>query len=343
MQPFTFFRPQTSQDAVRFALNVPAQAVTPDVLSPSHYISGGTNLADYMRLGVMRPSQVVDVSRLEDPRIEEIDISEAGIRFGALVSMAQAEDHPEIRRQYPVIHEALLSAATRQIRNMARLGGNVLQRTRCEYFRNVTWPCNKRSPGSGCSAVGGVNRQHAVLGTSDRCIAAYAGDFGQALAVLDAFVETTNGRGTRKIPFNDLHRAPGDTPEIETVLEPGELITAIHVPAGPHTQRSHYVKVRDRQSYQFALTGAAVALHLHAGVVVDVRIALSGVATRPWRAREAEAELTGRPINEANATRAAEAAFAKARPDTMNGFKIPIGKQTVVRALLEANAMEVLQ
>ena len=341
MQAFTYVRPRTSAQAIRLAAaNLAAPAET-HIDSSSHYISGGTNLADYMRLGAMRPKQLVDVSRLEDARIGTIEVGEAGIRFGALVRMSQAEDHPEVRTRYPVIHETLLAAATRQIRNMARLGGNVLQRSRCEYFRDTSWPCNKRVPGSGCSAIGGVNRQHAVLGASDRCIAAYAGDFGQALAVLDAVVETTTSRGQRTIPFNDLHTLPGETPHIETLLEPGELITAIHVPAGPHTRRSHYVKVRDRQSYQFALTGAAVALHVDAGIVRDVRIALSGVATKPWRAREAEAELTGRPLTEANASRAAEAAFANAKPDKMNAFKVPIGKQTLVRALLETNAMEV--
>jgi xanthine dehydrogenase YagS FAD-binding subunit len=258
------------------------------------------------------------------------------------VRMAEAEDHPVVRGRYPVIHDTLKLAASRQIRNMASLGGNILQRTRCEYFRETSWPCNKRDPGSGCAAFEGINRQHAILGASEHCIAAYAGDFAQALVALDARVETVGGaNGAGTIRFADLHRQPGENPQIETILEPGELITFIVVPAGPWTARSRYVKIRDRQSYQFAVTAAAVALDLDGERVREARIALGGVATVPWRAHEAEAALRGQVLDEAVAMNAADAAFAGARTRAHNAFKVPLGKQTLVRALLEAKAMKV--
>jgi xanthine dehydrogenase YagS FAD-binding subunit len=299
-------------------------------------------MTDYMALDVVRPAVLIDINRLPGSRYREIEAGPAGLRFGALVRMAEAEDHPVVRRQYPVINDTLKLAATRQIRNMASLGGNLLQRTRCEYFRETSWPCNKRDPGSGCAAIDGINRQHALLGISGHCIAAYAGDFAQALIALDAKVETVGAAGgARTINFADLHRQPGDMPQIETILEPGELITFILVPAGPWTRRSRYVKIRDRQSYQFALTAAAVALDLDGDRVREARIALGGVAAVPWRAHEAEAALRGQILDEAAATKAADAAFAGARTRPHNAFKVPIGKETVIRALLETKAMEV--
>ena len=344
MQPFAYRRPDSAEAAVQAALaaNAPAQAPsgTPPTQAPGQFIAGGTTMTDYMTLGVMRPEVLVDINRLPASRYAQIEVSDAGLRLGALVRMAQAEDHPVVRRQYPVLHETLVLAATRQIRNMASLGGNVLQRTRCEYFRETSWPCNKRRPGSGCSALGGLNRQHAILGTSADCIATYPGDFAQALIALDAAVETTGPRGPRKIAFADLHRQPGATPNVETVLLPGELITLITVPAGPWTARSRYVKVRDRQSYQFALASAAVALDLDGNTVREARIALGGVATVPWRAREAEDALRGKPLDEAAATRAADIAFKDAKTQGHNAFKVPAGKQAVVRALLETKAMK---
>ena len=345
MQPFAYRRPDSAESAVKAALaaNAPTQAPsgTPPTQAPGQFIAGGTTMTDYMTLGVMRPEVLVDINRLPTSRYAQIEATDAGLRFGALVRMAQAEDHPVVRRQYPVLYETLLLAATRQIRNMASLGGNVLQRTRCEYFRETSWPCNKRSPGSGCAALGGLNRQHAILGTSDACIATYPGDFAQALIALDASVETTGPRGARKIAFADLHRQPGTTPNIETVLLPGELITFIAVPAGSWTARSRYVKVRDRQSYQFALASAAVALDLDGDTVRDVRIALGGVATVPWRAREAEDALRGKPLGEAAAMEAADIAFKAAKTQEHNAFKVPAGKQAVVRALLETKAMTI--
>jgi xanthine dehydrogenase YagS FAD-binding subunit len=306
------------------------------------FIAGGTNLTDYMTLNVLKPSVLVDINRLPPERFAQIQSDAAGLRLGALVRMAQAEDHPVIRARYPLIRDTLVLAASRQIRNMATLGGNILQRTRCEYYRETSWPCNKRAPGSGCAALDGVNRQHAVLGTSEHCIATYAGDFAQALIALDASVHTLGGASSgRRIAFADLHHRPGTTPHIETILAPGELITSIEIPAGPWTARARYVKVRDRQSYQFAVTAAAVALHLDGSTVREARIALGGVATVPWRARESEELLKGKALDEAVAVAAADAAFADARAREQNAFKIPVGKQTLVRALLEARAMQV--
>jgi xanthine dehydrogenase YagS FAD-binding subunit len=241
-----------------------------------------------------------------------------------------------------VIADALKLAASPQLHNMASLGGNVLQRTRCPYFRDTGWrACNKRDPGSGCAARDGFNRMQAVLGTSEHCIATYPGDFAQALIAFDATVATAGPDGRREIPFAELHRKPSDTPHIETVLAPNELITAIHVPAGAYTRRSLYVKVRDRQSYAFALASAAVALDLDGETVREARIALGGVATVPWRAREAETEIKGKPLDETNAAKAADAAFANAHTYKHNAYKVPLGKRTLIRALFEARDMRI--
>jgi xanthine dehydrogenase YagS FAD-binding subunit len=339
MHRFAYRRPE-SVDAAIQAARV-GQTSAPPVQAPGQFIAGGTNMTDYMALDVMRPDTLVDINRLSAARYGRIETNAQGLRLGALVRMAQAEDHPVIQSQYPVIHDTLKLAATRQIRNMASLGGNVLQRTRCEYFRETSWPCNKRNPGSGCAALDGHNRQHAVLGASQNCIATYAGDFAQALIALDATVETMGPNGGRTIKFADLHTRPGNTPNVETVLQPGELILFVNVPAGPWTARSRYLKIRDRDSYQFALTAAAVALDLDGAVVREARIALGGVATVPWRAHEAEAALKGKELDEGTATQAAEAAFADAQTRQHNAFKVPLGKQTIVRALLEAQAMKV--
>ena len=306
------------------------------------FIAGGTTMTDLMKLDVMQPERLVDINPMAKTRAGQIEVTDSGVRFGALVRMAQAEAHPVVRSTYPVIADSLKLAASQQIRTMASLAGNVLQRTRCEYFREVSWPCNKRVPGSGCSAIGGVNRQHAVLGTSGDCIASYPGDFAQALIALDAMVETMGGReGTRWIPFAQLHRPPGNTPHIETILAPGELITAIQVPAGPWTRRSRFLKIRDRDSYAFALASAAVALDMDGETVREVKIALGGIASVPWRSREAENALRGKRLDEATATAAAEAALAGAKPQEHNAFKVPLAKQTLVRALLETQRMEI--
>jgi xanthine dehydrogenase YagS FAD-binding subunit len=339
MHPFVYRRPTTAEQAIAEASERESQ--NPPTGSPAQFIAGGTNMSDYMRLNVAKPDVVIDINRFPRQLYGRIDVSEQGLRVGSLVRMAEAEDHPVIRNEYPVLFQALQLAATRQIRNKASLGGNVLQRTRCEYFRETSWPCNKRNPGSGCAAMEGVNRQHAVLGVSDSCIAAYPGDFAQALIALDAMVETMGPNGRRRIRFAQLHRPPADAPNIETVLQPGELITFYYISSGPWTRRSLYLKIRDRASYQFALASAAVALDLDSDTVKDVRLALGGVATVPWRARDAEDALKGKVLDEAAAERAAELAFAHAKPRQHNAFKIQLGKQTVVRALLQAKSMQV--
>jgi xanthine dehydrogenase YagS FAD-binding subunit len=306
-----------------------------------HYLAGGTTLLDLMKIGVMSPGRLIDINGME-PEHGAIEADERGLTLGALVRMSDAADHDVVRREYPAISDALWQAASPQLRNMATLAGNVLQRTRCNYFRDVSWPCNKREPGSGCSAMDGVNRRLAVLGTSRHCIANYPGDFAHVLAALDAAVDIVAADGTRRsIRFEALHRLPGDTPHIETSLAPGDLITAFRVPAGPWTRRSRYLKIRDRASYDFALASAAVALHIEDGVVREARIGIGGMTAKPWRSQEAEAVLRDEPLDEARASLAAEAAFANARtrPDIL--FKPELGRRTLVRALLEAAAMEV--
>ena len=338
MRPFHFQRARDAADAVGAAASVSQPMAAVEV--PTQFLAGGTVLVDLMKLDVMRPTRVIDIAPLA-ARHSEIQFKDGELRLGGLVRMADAADHPLIRREFPVIAQALENAASPQLRNMATLAGNVLQRTRCPYFRDVSWKaCNKRDPGSGCAAMQGVNRRHAILGVSDHCIAAYPGDFAQALIALDASVEVLGPSGALTIPFAQLHREPGDTPHLETRLAPGALITALIVPGGPWTRRSLYLKIRDRQSFDFALTSTAVALHLADGVVQQARIALGGVATVPWRSRDAEAVLIGKLLDRNQAYEAARAAFAPAMPRDGNRFKVELGKRTLARALLSAAAME---
>ena len=339
MLPFTYEKAGTVSEAL--AASVGAGDMPPTG-APSQFIAGGTNMSDYMRLGVNRPSQVVDISPIQERALRTIEIGDPEIRLGALVRMSEVEDHAEINSRCPMLAESLKLAASRQIRNMATLGGNVLQRTRCEYFRETSWSCNKRLPGSGCSAMEGFNRQHAVLGVSDACIATYHGDFAQALIALDAAIEIAQQQGgSRRIQFADLHVSPGDHPEVETVLRPDELIIAIVVSVPSWASRSRYLKIRDRESYAFALASTAVALDLDGDRVRDVRIGLGGVATVPWRAVAAEEVLRGQILCEDLASMAAEAAFAGAKPREHNAFKVELGKQTLVRALMEVREMRV--
>jgi xanthine dehydrogenase YagS FAD-binding subunit len=329
MRPFTYTHPKNEAEALK-------AGASPDAA----YLSGGTTLIDLAKLDVVRPAQVVDLGGLK-PRYGAITADASGLRLGGLASMAEAARDPTVLKDYPVIAQSLQLAASQQVRNMASLGGNVLQRTRCTYFRDVTWAaCNKRNPGSGCAALEGVNRGHAVMGVSDACIASYPGDFAQALVALDATVDLAGPKGVRVVRFEDLHRPPGDTPHLETTLQPGEIITGFHVPSGPWTRRSLYLKVRDRASFEFAAASAAVALDMDGGVVRQARIGLGGVAARPWRATAAEAALIGQPLIEATAQAAAEAAFAGAVTHGMNAHKPELGRRTLVRALLEAGRME---
>lgn len=305
------------------------------------FLAGGTTLLDLMKLGVERPAAVIDINDLAG-RDGQIEVTRQGLRLGALTRMSEAAEHPALRRDYPVIAESLQLAASTQLRHMATLGGNVLQRTRCSYFRDPSWQaCNKRSPGSGCAALDGVHRKHAVLGVSPHCIAAYPGDFAQALVALDASVEIAGVDGRRRLRVESLHLPPGAMPQVETVLAPNDLIVAFHVPARGWTRRSTFRKVRDRESYDFALASAAVALDMAGDTVRDSRIALGGVATRPWRAREAEAVLAGGRYSPDKAEAAAAAAFAQAQTRPGNAFKVALGRRCLVDALSAAAAMEI--
>jgi xanthine dehydrogenase YagS FAD-binding subunit len=337
MRPFIYQR-ATDPNAAMAALAA-SSSNNPATDAAVQALAGGTTLIDLMKLDVMRPQALVDINPLASGW-SEINLDGGNLRLGALARMSDVAAHPEVQRNYPVIAQSLQLAASPQLRNMATLGGNVLQRTRCSYFRDVSYTaCNKRNPGSGCAAMDGVNRMHAVLGTSDQCIATYPGDFAQALIALDANVEISGKSGTRTLPFAQLHKRPGNTPHVETALAPGELISAFTIDG--RWPRSVYLKARDRQSYEFALSSAAVALDVQDGIVQEARLALGGVATVPWRAREAEALLKGLKFDDGLAGRVAEAAFAGAQPREHNAFKIDLGKRVVARALHKAATMEI--
>jgi xanthine dehydrogenase YagS FAD-binding subunit len=303
----------------------------------ARYLAGGTTLVDLLKLHVERPSVVVDINTIPLTRIERQP--DGGVRVGALARNSEMAHHELVRTAYPLLSQAILAGASVQVRNMATTGGNLLQRTRCYYFRDTTAACNKREPGSGCGALEGYNRAHAVLGISEHCIATHPSDMCVALAALDALVRVLGPHGERTIPFREFHLPPGEHPERETTLEPGELITAVDIPALPFARRSIYLKVRDRSSYAFALASAAVALDLQGGVVREARIALGGVGTVPWRAREAE-RLLGGHVPAIDVYRAAaDAALAGAVPRAHNRFKIELAKRTLVRALTRTGAL----
>jgi xanthine dehydrogenase YagS FAD-binding subunit len=323
MEPFTYLRLGSLDEALMQAAE-PGAAI----------LAGGTTLVDLMRGDLMAPTRLVDIGHL--PGLDAIDTSGPVLRFGALARMADAAEDVTLQRDYRALTESLQLAASQQLRNAATLGGNILQRTRCPYFRNGVSDCNKRVSGSGCSALDGVDREMALFGTSDRCVASYPGDWGTALAAFDSAVEVRSASGTRTIPFGDLHVAYGDDPAVESVLRPGEIITAITVQATPAGRRSAYVKVRDRESYAFALVSAAVALEMDGDIVTTARVSLGGVASKPWRAPAAERMLAGRRLTEANALDAGEAAFAGARPLCHNAFKVELGGRVVARAALLA-------
>ena len=320
------------------------RAATPDSATAAvsgdagaRFLAGGTTLVDLLRLNVETPRTVVDINGVP---LSTIDSGAgAGVRIGAMVRNSTLAADPRVRARYPVLAEALLAGANPQIRNMASVGGNLMQRTRCPYFRDTASACNKRMPGSGCAALGGYNRMHAVLGTSDRCIATHPSDMAVALLALDAVVRTRRpAGGERTIPLDVLYIAYGEDPARESVLAHGELITAVELPAVPWFTRSTYVKVRDRASFDFALASAAVALDLSQGRIRAARIALGGLATKPWRSVEAERALTGAPVGDASFRAAADAALADARAQRDNEFKIELGRRTIVRALTTAAA-----
>lgn len=338
MRPFAYQRATDPASALQ-ALAAASSGSTALTEADALPLAGGTTLIDLMKLNVMRPATLVDINPLA-ANWSAIDLDGGNLRLGAMARMSDVAANPDVQRNYPVVSDALKLAASAQLRNMATLGGNVLQRTRCSYFRDVSYDnCNKRNPGSGCAALEGFNRNHAVLGTSEQCIATYPGDLAQALIALDAMVEITGRSGVRNLPFAQLHKPPGDTPQIETTLSPGELISAFTISGS--WPRSVYLKARDRQSYEFALASTAIGLDVQDGVVRDARMALGGVATLPWRAREAEALLKGQKFDDGLAQRAAEAAFADAKGRKHNIYKIALGRRVVARALHQAAAMEI--
>jgi xanthine dehydrogenase YagS FAD-binding subunit len=322
MNPFGYSRANDIADAVRLGGAAGAR-----------YLGGGTNLVDLMRETIERPAALVDVTGLDDAITSTGD---GGLRIGAAVRNSALAADRRVRADYPMLSRAIVAGASAQIRNMATVGGNLLQRTRCTYFYDDKGAaCNKRSPGQGCDARGGFHRYHAILGASEQCIATHPSDMAVALAALDAVVHLRGSTGERSLPLTELHRLPGERPDIETLLEPGELITAIELPAMPFAANSTYRKVRDRSSYAFALVSVAAALEVTGGVVSNARIALGGVAHKPWRAARAEAALIGRPATEAGFLAAADAELADAVPLPMNAFKIELARRTIVAVLGE--------
>jgi xanthine dehydrogenase YagS FAD-binding subunit len=332
MHTFEFIRPADSATAIAAA----AQSKTAQQGADVRFMGGGTTLIDLMKLNVETPARVLDINRLPLDKIE--DTLDHGLRIGATVRNSDLAYHPRVQRDYSVLSQAILQGASAQIRNMATVGGNLLQRTRCVYFRDTAMPCNKREPGTGCPAITGHNRTLAILGTSEHCIATNPSDMCVALAVLDATVQIQGTKGTRTIAFGDFHLLPGSTPHRETVLEPGDLITHITLPPPTSGSKHLYLKLRDRASYEFALASAAVVLTISSGKISRARIALGGVGTKPWRSLEAEAALTGKPANDTTFRQAAEAALRSAKPQSENGFKIELAKRCLTHALRTAAA-----
>jgi xanthine dehydrogenase YagS FAD-binding subunit len=328
MKSFDYVRPATVRDAV-------AAASEPGAV----YLASGTNLLDLMKGGITRPDRLVDITHL--PGLDQIEnLPDGGVRIGALVRNADLAHDRNFARRFPGVAEALLSGASAQLRNAATVGGNLLQRTRCAYFYDVASACNKRAPGSGCDALSGENRLHAVLGWSESCIATHPSDFCVPLVALDAVVEVDGMAGRREIPLEKFHRLPGHAPEQESLLEPGEMIVAVRLPAAAVQFAPHfrYLKIRERTSYAFAVVSAAAALRVQGDTIVEARLALGGVAMKPWRSREAELILDGAHADAAHFQRAADAALADAKPSGDNGFKIDLARRIIVRALTLANA-----
>ena len=331
MHTFTFVRPPDSAAAITMA----AKAKTAQQGADLRFIAGGTTLLDLMKLNVETPTRLIDLNRLAAlGRIEATP--DGGLAIGATVRNSDLAHHPAVQRDYAVLSQAILSGASAQLRNMATTAGNLLQRTRCVYFRDTAMPCNKREPGTGCPAITGSNRMLAVLGTSDQCIATNPSDMCVAMAALEATIHVEGAKGKRAVPIGDFHLLPGSTPGRETVLEPGDLITHVTLPPPVAGSKQVYVKLRDRASYEFALASAAVVLTVSTGKVTRARIALGGVATKPWRSPEAEEALVGRTADAASFRQAGEAAMRAARAQSENGFKIELAKRCLAHALQTA-------
>jgi xanthine dehydrogenase YagS FAD-binding subunit len=327
MQTFEFIRPKNPAEAVAVA----ARAKTAQQGADIRFLAGGTTLIDLMKLNVERPARLIDINRLGLDKIEATP--NGGLKIGATARNSDLAHHPTVRRDYSVLSQAILSGASTQLRNMATTAGNLLQRTRCVYFRDTAIPCNKREPGTGCSAIGGSNRTLAILGTSEHCIATNPSDMCVALATLEATIHVQGRKGARAVPIGDFHVVPGDTPQRETVLEPGDLVTHVTLPPPIPESRQIYLKLRDRASYEFALASAAVVITSAGGNVTRARVALGGVGTKPWRSPEAEAALVGQPASEANFRTAAEAALRDAKPQSENAYKIELAKRCLTHAL----------
>jgi len=327
MRPISYARATDVFEAIATVLADPESA----------YLAGGTTEVDLLRLDVVRPTALVDINDLPLGSIEEL--ADGGLRIGALARMSDVAADSVVSERFPMIAQALLLGASPQLRHMASMGGNLLQRVRCSYFRDGVSPCNKREPGTGCSASHGINRGHAILGTSEHCIATHPSDVAVALVALDAIVHIEGPAGARSIPISDFFLLPGETPHLEHPLEHGDLIVAIEVPSSPVARTSLYLKVRDRESYEFALTSAAVALHVNGGAIADVRLALGGVATKPWRAHRAEQLLMGARAEQATFASAAREELADAVPRGMNAFKVELAQRTIVRGLEMAVAL----
>jgi xanthine dehydrogenase YagS FAD-binding subunit len=327
MNAFEFSRPADPAAAVATA----ARAKTAQQGADVRFLAGGTTLLDLMKLNVETPARVLDINRLPLDKIEAT--GDGGLKIGATVRNSDLAHHPTVQRAYAVLSQALLAGATAQLRNMATTAGNLLQRTRCMYFRDTAMPCNKRAPGTGCPAITGSNRTLAVLGTSEHCIATNPSDMCVAMAALEAMIHVQGAKGSRAIPIGDFHLLPGNTPNRETVLEPGDLITHVTLPPPVAGSKQVYLKLRDRASYEFALASAAVVLTIADGNVTRARIALGGVGTKPWRSPEAEAALVGQAATPANFRKAAEAAMHDAKPQSENGFKIELAKRCLTHAL----------
>ena len=330
MHSFEFTRPENTAAAI----NAAAQAKTAQQGADIRFVAGGTTLIDLMKLEVEIPARLLDINRLPFDKIEAMP--GGGLKIGATVRNSELANHPRVQRDYSVLSQAILAGASAQLRNMATTAGNLLQRTRCMYFRDTAMPCNKREPGTGCPAITGSNRTLAVLGTSEHCIATNPSDMCVAMAALEATIHVQGPKGERMIAFGDFHLLPGSTPDRETVLEPGDLVTHVTLPAPRSGSRQVYLKLRDRASYEFALASAAVVMNLAGGTISYVRIALGGVGTKPWRSPEAEAALTGKPANAANFRQAAEAALRNAKPQSENKFKIELAKRCLTHALQTA-------
>jgi xanthine dehydrogenase YagS FAD-binding subunit len=330
MRTFEFIRPGDSAAAVAAA----AQEKTAQQGADVRFVAGGTTLLDLMKLNVETPARVVDINRLPLDKIEATP--DGGLKIGATVRNSDLAHHPTVERDYAVLSQAILNGASAQLRNMATTAGNLLQRTRCVYFRDTAMPCNKREPGTGCPAITGFNRTLAVLGTSEQCIATNPSDMCVAMAALEATIHVQGSKGARAIPIGDFHLLPGSTPNRETVLEPGDLITHVTLPPPPSGSKQVYLKLRDRASYEFALASAAVVVTIRGGTVTQARIALGGVGTKPWRSPEAEAALVGQAADAASFRKAGEAAMRGAKPQSENGFKIELAKRCLAHALKTA-------